>query len=51
MFIFNYICYNWLMQLPEEELINDYLNGEVIDPCEHDQFDLEKLGEFLGEDT
>lgn len=39
------------MMLPEEKLICDYLDGEMIDPCNHDQFALEKLDEFLGNDA
>jgi len=39
------------MVLPEEELINEYLLGEVIDPCEYDGFALEKLHEFLGDES
>lgn len=38
------------MKLPEEQLIDDYLNGEIIDPCDYDQYSLEKLDEFLGND-
>lgn len=33
-----------------DDLINDFLSGEIIDPCEHDQYELEKLAEFLGFD-
>ena len=38
------------MQLPEDELIDKYLSGEEIDPCEYDAYSLEKLDEFLGND-
>lgn len=39
------------MELSEEELIDDYLNGKIIDPCEYDAYSLEKLAEFLGDDA
>lgn len=36
------------MLLPEDDLINDYLAGKIIDPCDYDQYSLGKLDEFLG---
>lgn len=33
-----------------EDIIEDYLSGEMIDPCEYDAYSLEKLDEFLGND-
>jgi len=36
------------MKLPEEELMGEYLSGEVVDPCEYDQLAMEKFDEFLG---
>ncbi len=33
-----------------DDLINDYLAGDEIDPCEHDQYELEKFAEFFGLD-
>lgn len=38
------------MEMPED-LIETYLRGEDIDPCDHDAYCLEKLAEFLGDDT
>lgn len=38
------------MQLPEHEIIDDYLSGESIDPCEYDAYSLEKLSQFLGDE-
>lgn len=35
---------------PDEEIIEAYLNGEEIDPCEYSQMSVEKLNEFLGND-
>ena len=43
------MCYNHLMETPED-LIDAYLHGEEIDPCDHDAYCLEKLSEFLGND-
>lgn len=37
-------------KLPEEELFDDYLSGEIIDPTEHDQYTLEKFHEILGDE-
>lgn len=37
--------------LPEDELIDKYLSDEIIDPCEYDAYPLQKLDEFLGNDT
>lgn len=39
------------MNNSEDDIIDDYLNGKVIDPCEYDAYSLEKLAEFLGDDT
>ena len=41
-------CYNRSMEL---DIIDEYLGGEEIDPCKHSQFEMEKLAEFLGDDT
>lgn len=38
------------MELPEHKIIDDYLNGQEIDPCKYDAYSLEKLAEFLGDD-
>jgi len=38
------------MKLPEEELMDEYLSGEVVDSCEYDQLAMEKFDEFLGND-
>ncbi len=35
----------------ELDIIDEYLGGEEIDPCKHSQFEMEKLAEFLGDDT
>lgn len=37
------------METPED-LIDAYLQGAEIDPCEHDSYCLEKLDEYLGSD-
>ena len=34
----------------EEDIIENYLSGENIDPCEYDEFSLRMLDEFLGND-
>lgn len=34
----------------EEDIIDNYLSGEIIDPCEYDEFSLARLNDFLGED-
>ena len=34
----------------DNDIIDDYLGGKMIDPCEYDAFSLEKLDEFLGND-
>ncbi len=33
-----------------KDAIDDYLQGATIDPCEYDQYELEKLAEFLGDE-
>lgn len=39
-------------KLPEEQLFDEYLLGEVIDPVEYDQMALEKFYEMIdGEDS
>jgi len=45
-----FLWYNYSMRSPDEEIINDYLDGKIIDPCDYDAFSLEKLDEFLGND-
>lgn len=37
-------------KLPEEELLDEYLSGEEIDPIKYDQYALEKFHEILGDD-
>lgn len=37
-------------KLPEEELFDEYLLGEIIDPLEYDQFALEKFHEIIGDE-
>ncbi len=39
------------MKNSEDDIIDDHLNGKVIDSCEYDAYSLEKLAEFLGDDT
>lgn len=47
----HYLCYNNLMdKLPEEELFEEYLLGETLDPAEYDQMALEKFHEMIGEE-
>lgn len=38
-----------MAKLPEEELWDEYMSGEEIDPTEYDQFALEKFHEMRGE--
>lgn len=38
------------MMLSEEDLIDKYLGGEIIDPCEYGQLVMEKLDESFGND-
>jgi len=33
------------------DVIEKYLDGEIIDPCKHSQFEMEKLDDFLGDDN
>lgn len=42
------LSYNEPME--EHDLIEDYLEGKMIDPCEYGQYELEKLAEYLGEE-
>ena len=35
---------------PSDDIIEDYLSGAEIDPCDYDAFAMEKLHEFLGDD-
>ena len=32
------------------DIIDDYLDGKNIEPCEYSEYEIEKLEEFLGED-
>lgn len=32
----------------EKDILDEYLDGDEIDPCEHSQWEMEKLAEFLG---
>ena len=38
------------MELPEQELIDEYLVGELIEPCASKDIALEKLYETIDED-
>ena len=37
------------METPED-LMEMYLNGEMIDPCEHDPYVMEQFREMMGEE-
>lgn len=37
--------------MDEDDIIEAYLDGDIIDPCKYSQFELEKLAEFLGDGT
>ncbi len=39
-----------MTKLPEEELLDEYLSGEEIDPTKYDQYALEKFHELHEED-
>lgn len=33
-----------------DDIIQKYLDGEIIDPCKHSQFEMEELARFLGDE-
>ncbi len=37
------------MQSPKSDIIEEFLHGSIIDPCDYDAYSLEKLNEFLGD--
>lgn len=35
----------------DDDIIQEYLEGKIIDPCEHSQFEMDRLAEYFGDDT